>query len=89
MFFCRFMLCADYESYIKCQDKVSQTYTVSLNVLNHLIKVNESYLLDRHAKFCLCCFWKVHILSIAVMANNNPMAITAGLYGAREQNTKK
>jgi len=26
---CRFMLLADYESYIKCQDKVSETYAVS------------------------------------------------------------
>ena len=27
-FFSRFMLCADYEAYMKCQEKVSQMYTV-------------------------------------------------------------
>ena len=29
----RFMLCADFEAYIQCQDRVSQLYTVSYGLL--------------------------------------------------------
>lgn len=37
---CRFMLLADYESYIKCQETVSQTYAVSfIHASNSMIQL--------------------------------------------------
>ena len=45
----RFMLCADYEAYIKCQEKVSQMYTVRAQC--------NQYTFLFQIKFLLCKYW--------------------------------
>ena len=52
----RFKLCADFDAYIKCQDKVSEMYTVSgsfdeIANLSYISKYNWGYSISVISKF--------------------------------------